>query len=108
MGEEDWVRLVEITETLRVTQTRAIILGINFLHSLMRRSLPEKEKDYSDIVLPSSPPLQKEEKSEITNPILKKILEDELPVKKKGGWPKGKPRGKKRVPDEKPVLRIVK
>lgn len=97
MDEMDMAQLLEVAERLQVNRSRAMSLAINFLHSLLRiecNVTEPKPRSYEEIVLPTS----------LLNTSSLKITE-EPPVRKRRGWPKGKPRGPRK--SNTPLLRLV-
>ena len=96
IDEDDMARLEEIGARLEINKSRAVSFAINMLHNLMEKSFPTKEaepKTYAEVVL-SSERLKPEAPKIETETALKPEA-----GRKRGGWPKGKPR--------KPVLRVV-
>lgn len=92
------VQLSEVSERLKVNRSRAMSLAINFLHSLLKiecNTTEPKPKSYEEIVLPSS----------LLSTSSLKIVE-ELPVRKRRGWPRGRPRGPRKS-NSTPLLRLV-
>lgn len=116
LNDEDKARLLVVCERLAVTRSRAIAIGINFLHAMMNKEIPSVDLVGDEVskqmeqVLRLDGVIRRARKFSTPPPISAAVMgvPVQVPaVRKKRGWPKGKKRGPRKAKIL-PMLRVVK